>query len=135
MWLPAELHCTAGKSVRGHGYGLFFSVMLCLSVGLCIPFVPDRCLINCMATAKRDKPCCSSLLITSVFNLRQMLNHGNQQFMQRSEITGFQKLTRIVTLLWITGNHSSAFHTSIIVKRFRFGKALLGIWGQKEKFF
>lgn len=41
--------------MHGHGYGLLFSVILCLSVGLCIPFVPGSCLINCMAAAKRDK--------------------------------------------------------------------------------
>lgn len=121
--------------MHGHGYGLLFSVILCLSVGLCSPFVPGSCLINCLATTKRDKPSPSSLLIISEFNLRQMLNHGNQHFMQRSEITGFQKLTSSVTLLWNTGNHSSTFHASIIVKRFRFGKARLGIWGQKENFF
>lgn len=75
--------------------------------------LPDKC----TATAKRDKPCCNSLLIASVFNLRQTLNHENQQFMQRSEIIWLQKPRSTVTLHCNTENHSPAFHTSVTMSK------------------
>lgn len=107
------------------------SVFICSSLNsLCVYWqLPDKCI----ATAKRDKPCCNSLLIASVFHLKQTLNHGNQQFMQRSEISGFQKLRSAVTLHWNIGNHSSAFHVSVTVRKMWIWQSPFGKLGTDGK--
>lgn len=127
------LQCRKESALDWHGYVLSFSVILCLSVGLWIPSVcTDSCLINA-GPLHRDKPCCNSLLITSVFNPRQTLKHGNQQFMQRSEIIWLPKLRSTVTVHWNTGNRSSTCHTNVIVSKMRIWQSTSGNLGTEGK--
>lgn len=106
-------------------------VFLCRPVNsLCAYWqLPDKCI----GTAKRDKPRCSSLPIASVFNLRQALNHRNQQFRQRSEIIWFQKLRSTVALHWNMGNHNSTFCTSVIVSKTHIWRSISGNLGAEGK--
>lgn len=53
--------------------------------------------------------------------------------MQRSEIIWFRKLRSAVTLHWNTGNHSSTFHTSVIVSKMRIWQSASGNLGAEGK--
>lgn len=131
--LSADPSCSAEERAPGWVCSFVFccSAFICRSVNSLSVYwqLPAECI----ATAKRDKPCCSSLPIASVFHLKQTLNHRNQQFVQRSMIRGFQKPSSTVTLHWNTGNHSSAVHVSITVSKIQIWQSTFGDLGTEGK--